>query len=386
MRIAFYSTMNGMPWGGSEELWSRSAAALLQRGHQVAINYRRRKEPPSQLARLEQQGAVVHSRRVIRMGRAMQKAIGKLGLGQTPSLRWLKRSRPDFVLVSAGHHLDDLAITQTCRSLGIPYGVLLQAASPHHWLENYRFDAFRAAYAGAQRCFFVSHQNREVIESNLVLDLSDAEIVDNPFQVSPTAVPAWPTGDQVWKLACVARVHFQSKAQDLLLRVMRQPKWRARPVQVCLWGGDGGSLRHAQQLIALHGLQKQVAIRGFAENIEDVWRDHHALVLPSRFEGNPLALIEAMLCGRVPIVTNVGRVAELVDDDRHGFVAAAATAELFDDAMERAWQRRHEWQAMGQRAAAAIRQRHSMQPAEDFAEAILAAASGQQRAAIRVAA
>jgi glycosyltransferase involved in cell wall biosynthesis len=107
-------------------------------------------------------------------------------------------------------------------------------------------------------------------------------------------------------------------------------------------------------------------------------------VLPSRFEGNPLALIEAMLCGRVPIATNVGRVAELVDDNRHGFVAPAATSELIDDALERAWQRRHEWQAMGQLAAAAIRQRHSLRPAEDFADAVLAVA-GQQRSLRRVA-
>jgi hypothetical protein len=74
----------------------------------------------------------------------------------------------------------------------------------------------------------------------------------------------------------------------------------------------------------------------------------------------------------------VGRVNELVDDNRNGFVAPAATFELLDEALERAWQRRNEWQAMGQLAAADIRQRHSLRPAEDFADAILEAAPGQQ--------
>jgi hypothetical protein len=47
--------------------------------------------------------------------------------------------------------------------------------------------------------------------------------------------------------------------------------------------------------------------------------------------------------------------------------------------MERAWQRRHEWQSLGARAAAAIRQRHSLQPANDFAERVLALASATRR-------
>ena len=102
-------------------------------------------------------------------------------------------------------------------------------------------------------------------------------------------------------------------------------------------------------------------------------------------EGNALSLIEAMICGRVPITTDVGRAAELIDDNRSGFVAPAATARLIDEVLERAWQRRHDWQAMGQEAARAIRQRHSLKPGEDFADRILAAASAK-RLAVKAAA
>ena len=170
---------------------------------------------------------------------------------------------PISCCISVGYHPDDLSITQTCRSLGIPYGLLVQAASPHQWIEPHRLRRHRAAYAGAVRCFFVSHQNRDVLEANLALDLSDAEIVDNPFKVRLDAAPAWPGGDKPWKLACVARLHFQSKAQDLLLHVMRQPKWRTRPLEITLCGADGGSLRQLEELIALHGQQKQVVLGGF---------------------------------------------------------------------------------------------------------------------------
>jgi glycosyltransferase involved in cell wall biosynthesis len=90
-------------------------------------------------------------------------------------------------------------------------------------------------------------------------------------------------------------------------------------------------------------------------------------------------LIDAMLCGRVPIVTDVGRASELIDDGVSGFIAPAATVELVDGALERAWQNREEWKIIGQRAAIAIRARHSVRPAQDFADRLLALAQQVRR-------
>ncbi len=378
MRLAVYSTMFGPPWGGSEELWSRAAAVLLERGHEVAVNFKRRKVPVPPLDELRRRGAEIHYRRGLSVGRSIRRLMRDVNIGQRPQRRWLETVRPDFLLVSSGYHTDDLSITRTCRMLGIPYGLLLQAASPYQWIEPHQWDTHRAAYAGAAQCYFVSDENRRTIESNLALDLSAARIVDNPFKIHVNAAPSWPGDGAPWKLACVARLQFQAKGQDLLLHALRQPKWRERPLEIALWGHDGGNRRHIEMLIELHGLQRQVKIGGFSDDLEALWRTHHGLVLPSRFEGNPLAMIEAMVYGRVAVVTNVGRAAELIDDNRTGFVAPAATVELIDDALERAWQRRHEWRTMGVAAAAAIRQRHSLRPAEDFADVLLGAMSAQR--------
>ncbi len=385
MRIAFYSTMMGMAWGGSEELWSRAATVLLERGHEVCVSYRRHRTFPPQLRRLQSLGAKVHLRRAAAYGRTIRRVLDHLHLGQHGLRRWLHEAKPDMVVVSSGYHTDDLHISSACRALGIPYSLLLQAAGSHDWIHPAHLESHRAAYAGAAHCYFVSEQNRDIVEANLAIDLSGAEIVANPFNVPRDAAPAWPSAAESWKLACVARLHFKAKGQDLLLQALRQPKWRARPLEIVLWGGDGGSGEQIEKLIALYGLQRQIRVGGFADDVESLWQNHHGLILPSRYEGNALAMIEAMMCGRVPIVTNVGRVAELVDDNVTGFVAPAATVELIDDALERAWQRREDWQAMGARAGHAIRARHSLQPAEDFAEALLAAASSRPAALSRAA-
>ena len=381
MRIAFFSTMCGLPWGGSEELWSRAAAQLLADGHEVAFNCLKWPVVAAPLQRLIDAGAEPYFRSRRRMGRTMREILQKLRLTRLQHMRWLRNARPDMVVISFSCHTDDPQIATTCRMMGIPYTIVLQAAGAHSWMDTRLIDDYRAAYSDAKRCFFVSDENREVIESNLAADLPRAMTVDNPFTVSANANPSWPTTTPHWKLACVARVHYLTKSQDLIIRVMRQAKWRSRPLHITLWGHDNGNLNQFRRALDVHGLHRQVAYGGVSNNIEQLWAEHHGLLLPSRAEGNALSLIEAMLCGRVPITTNTGRAAELIDNNECGFIAPAATEELLDEVLERAWNRREDWRAMGQLAAKAVRARHSLEPARDFAEQILAA--GSSKVAVR---
>jgi glycosyltransferase involved in cell wall biosynthesis len=375
MRIGFVSMMAGSPWGGSEELWSRAAMVLLARGHEVAMSCRRWPTIVPQLGRLIDAGALPHFRSRAWLGRSLRRVLERFQLVHLRFMRWIQKTRPDFIVISFANHCDDPQVANMCHLLGVPYAIVVQAAGPHLWIASRSLADFRSAYMHARRCFFVSGENRQVLESNLAVDLPHAEIVDNPFNVDLDAAPTWPATEPAWKLACVARINFLSKSQDLLVRVLRQPKWRARPLRVSLYGPDDGFLSRLGQLVELHNLREQLSYAGVADDMAKLWSEHHGLLLPSRVEGNALSLIEAMICGRVPITTKVGRADELIDDNQCGFLAAAATAELIDEVLERAWQRRHDWQRMGQLAAIAIRQRHSLRPAEDFADRILDAAS-----------
>lgn len=367
--------MAGLPWGGSEELWCRAASALLQRGHEVAFNSVKWPKIATPLRRLIEQGAQGQFRSRPRMGRTLTRAFQKLRISGLKHLTWLRNCRPNLVVISFSCHTDDPQIALTCRTLGIPYVIVLQAAGPHHWMETRRLDDYRTTYTSAARCYFVAEENRAIIESNLSLELANAEVIDNPFSVSVDAAPTWPTPAGKWNLACVARLHYLTKSQDLILRVLRFPKWRARPLHVTLWGPDHGNLAQFRRAVEAYTLQDQISYGGVSNDIEQLWTQHHGLLLPSRAEGNALSLIEAMMCGRVPITTKVGRATELIDDNDSGFLAPAATAELLDEVLERAWARRDEWQAMGRRAAQAIRARHSMQPAEDFADRLVTLAA-----------
>jgi len=78
--------------------------------------------------------------------------------------------------------------------------------------------------------------------------------------------------------------------------------------------------------------------------------------LPSRYEGLPLVIVEAMLCGRPVVATNVAGHSEVIEDGVVGFLADAPTVASIANALERLWERRSEAEQMGKAAAVRIRQ------------------------------
>jgi glycosyltransferase involved in cell wall biosynthesis len=281
---------------------------------------------------------------------------------------------PDLLLVSSGWHEEDLGITRTCRALGVPYATLLHCASYHDWITEARADRLREAYQGATESFFVSAENRDIIETQTAAPLGRTEVVDNPINVDPTAAPAWPSTSDGWRLACVGRLHCRSKGQDLLLKVLNRPHWRDRPLHVTLYGRDQDSKSRIESLIQQYCLQGKVTIADYTP-LDTIWSENHALLLPSRYEGMPMVTLEAMLWGRPAIVTDCGRNGVFIDDDETGFLVPAPTTDLLDQTLERAWQSRDEWRQMGKAAARRVPERYGDHPVETFADHLVTLAS-----------
>jgi glycosyltransferase involved in cell wall biosynthesis len=114
---------------------------------------------------------------------------------------------------------------------------------------------------------------------------------------------------------------------------------------------------------------------GFTDDVRSVWLGQQILIMTSSGEGKPLALTEAMLCGRPAIVTDVGGNAELVSDGMTGFVAQSATVASVRDALERSWVERSSWEAMGVRAHDWVTRALDPPPGNVVASAIIDAIS-----------
>ena len=365
-RVAFVSTLSQLPWGGSEELWSQAAHRLLAAGVEVraAVSWHPQEARP--LRELSQAGCPVHHVRFGLPHRVVGRLRRDLRRLQHP---WLARFRPDLLVLSQAYHVQGADWFADCRRLGIPYVTVTQAAGEEVWPGDTFLLPVAEGLEAARTCYFVAEGNVRFVRSFFGTPLPNARIVRNPFKVSYDAAPPWPQEGEALKLACVARLMPGAKGQDILFDVLRSDKWRGRRLEVTLFG-DGPNAQTLARLKSMYGLEN-VRFGGVTSDIEQVWATHHALVLTSRYEGLPLAVVEAMLCGRPCIVTDVAGNAEAVEDNVSGFVAAAAKAEFVDEALERAWARRAEWRQMGQAAARCIRALVPPDPVGAFADDLL---------------
>lgn len=77
--------------------------------------------------------------------------------------------------------------------------------------------------------------------------------------------------------------------------------------------GDGPLRPALEARIDALGLGAHVHLLGVRDDLERVYPAFDAFVLPSRSEGLPMALLEAMACGVPPIASAVGRVPEVLE-------------------------------------------------------------------------
>lgn len=369
--------MEGHPWGGSEYLWSGAAEKLVRRGIEVRISVQKWNKPVKQIENLRSAGCRIFCRPVPSL---LHRAIRKLPPWREYVRRHVRKigAGADLIVVSQGGNSESLQWIEAARANGYRYAIIAQAAVEAWWPEDDAIERLAAAYEAASCSFFVSEANLLLTRRQFVAPLSNGRVVRNPFNVPYDARPAWPSDSSVeLQLACIGRLDAAAKGQDILFQVLDLPHWRKRNVHVTLFGS--GRTERALRRWADVWKLSNVSFGGFSEDIEQIWSRHHALVLPSRWEGMPLVIVEAMLCGRPCIATDVAGARELVRDGINGFLAKAPTVELLDEAMNRAWENRHRLREMGGQAAIDVRKFVPPDPTEDFVHELCALVDGQPK-------
>ncbi len=375
--ILIVSTCN-LDWGGSEELWAKTAPLLRVKGFQIIVYKSKINRLHPEFVRLASQGVILADwystfSPFIRICKKIGRALNTFYKRPAPEtikkdhtveafIKTIRQHRPRLVIVSQGINFDGLHHAFQCLSEKIPYVVVCQKAVDFYWPSFTERSFMLSALQHARRCFFVSRHNLRLTEEQFGARLVNGAVIFNPLKISGK-IP-YPADSSGYKIACVARLFLLDKGQDILLRILSEQKWKQRPLQISFigTGDDYEGLRAMAELLNI----SNVEFSGQSNSMEKVWETHHALILPSRSEGLSLALVEAMAAGRPVIVTSAGGNGELVEEGVTGFVGQCNELS-FANAMERAWNYRDDWEAMGEKASESIARIVPKCPEDDFA-------------------
>lgn len=101
--------------------------------------------------------------------------------------------------------------------------------------------------------------------------------------------------------------------------------------------GTGAALEEIRSAIASAGLADRVrlvgAVTGAAK--QQLWLKTDVFALPTSREGLPYALLEAMSCGAVPVISPVGAIPDVMQDEVHGLFVPPRDPRALAAALER---------------------------------------------------
>jgi len=138
-------------------------------------------------------------------------------------------------------------------------------------------------------------------------------------------------------IGCVARLSHEKCHADLIGAVAELVRNETDVVLELV--GDGAMRPALEELAHQLGIGDRVRFLGTRSDVPVLLRGFDIFVLPSRFEGLPLTILEAMASGLPVVSTKVGGIPELVEDGKNGLLVepqrpaelAAAIRRLVED-------------------------------------------------------
>ncbi|HUC82746.1 MAG TPA: glycosyltransferase family 4 protein [Flavisolibacter sp.] len=346
----FLSLMNGAAWGGSEELWYRTALHAAKKGHTVACAFYHWPEKEEKITTLKEAGCQVYllpnkGRRKANLAQKLRYKISKWKVGQTISS--LPFQQYDLVVVNLGGFE---IYTSTWKNV---YRHLPTYALLFH---NYNEDAvFKPTKATRLRQWinsaainlFAAKRIQESLEEKLAIEIVHGDILLNPITIaSAQTQTSYPAMQEPFIFMMLAELVVSRKAQDNLIKALSSAKWRGRNWQLRLYG-KGQDHHLLQSLVSSLNLQEKVELKGHTSQVKVALQEAHLVLQITHRDAMPLAVVEAMAMARPLVVSRVGDMPRWVEEGHNGWLAKDATVEGIDAALEKAWQNKERWPQAG---------------------------------------
>jgi glycosyltransferase involved in cell wall biosynthesis len=160
-------------------------------------------------------------------------------------------------------------------------------------------------------------------------------------------------------IAYVGRL-ARMKGVDVLVEALPVIFWDLPSVEVWIIG-DGPQRRDIERRLERLGIQDRVQLLGARSDVSSLWGDIDILVVPSRFESQPLVLLEGMMAGRAIVATDVGGMGDLVTSGVDGMLVPPNSAGALARAVLQLAKSPTERQRLMESAATTARERVSIE-------------------------
>ena len=102
--------------------------------------------------------------------------------------------------------------------------------------------------------------------------------------------------------------------------------------------GQGEKKQELQQLIRKYHLEDHVKLLGFRTDVAELCQAADVFVFPSKQEGLPVALMEAMACGVPVVCSRIRGNTDIVKDGVNGYLVSSDRSEKYILAIAKAMQ------------------------------------------------
>jgi len=348
MRIALFISQFLPEGGGAERQAHALARILLARGYQVTVVTRRLSGLPAR----EMIGGVP----VVRAIRTID--VGPLfGLTYILSLAWfLLRHRGDWDLIHVTYiYLDAFSAILTRRWHRLP--VVVRPACAGYYGDLARLERFRIwplfpsldrmsirkiVRTVARADAFIAN-SREVCEELISSSFPERKIARISNGVDPHRFFPDPSARSAEArhrlglppgilLVFAGRLDPQ-KGLHTLIDAMHSPHIAAANAHLLLLG-DGPQRSELERVVRRDSLADRVLFRGVVEDVAPYLRACDIFAFPSKGEGIPNALLEAMASGLPCVASAVGGCTDVIEDRRTGLLVPPGNVASFREALE----------------------------------------------------
>jgi glycosyltransferase involved in cell wall biosynthesis len=296
--------------------------------------------------------------------------------GMWSTWRRLRRLRPDLLHL---HHVwpaSDRYLETLADAAGVPHLVVTEhiVGAPHSAPQR---ALKRRELARADAVTAVCQAVAASLVRDYAVDRGRVRVVPNGTAL-PDESEEWPAARQIrarfgatlrrplW--VCPARLEPQ-KGQDVLLAALAALRQRDLEFTLAL-AGEGAERAALEARAAALGVAERVSFLGRVDRIGPLLAAADVVVLPSRWEGLPLALLEALARARPVVASAVGGIPEVIEHGVSGVLVPPGDAAALADALERVHRQSDAALRLGEEGARRVRESYTWEHVVQRFEAV----------------